>query len=196
MFLWRLEVPRKRQHSQWQWPLFYSLSQTQFGNPGGDTNSPEWCGAKNRAEWLAQCGAWLSQLLQMALCNTLRVVQPAVIQSNYPNSMRSSSLSISQGITQHRPRFSSPCVLCFHLMLNVIRKKEWDCCVSVRTTNADLENVTGFFLQHHENTPRGGKIMSHKTWLLGALHYCVLLIASVFSEWIIMISITSEWVVH
>ena len=27
----------------------------------------------------AQCGAWLSQLLQMALCNTLRVVQPAVI---------------------------------------------------------------------------------------------------------------------
>ena len=36
----------------------------------------------------------------------------------------------------------------------------------------------GFFLQHHENT-RGGKIMSHKTWRLGALH-CVLLIATVF----------------
>ena len=33
-------------------------------------------------------GPGFSQLLQMALCNTLRVVQPAVIQSNYPNSMR------------------------------------------------------------------------------------------------------------
>ena len=47
-------------------------------------------------------------------------------------------------------------------------------CYSVRTTNADLENVTRSFLQHHE-----GKIMPHKTWRLGALH-CVLLIATVF----------------
>ena len=55
------------------------LSQTQSGNPGGDTNSPEWCGAKNRAEWLAQCTVRGLQLLQMALCNTLRALQPAVI---------------------------------------------------------------------------------------------------------------------
>ena len=176
----------ERVSSQWQWPLFYS--QTQSGS-SVETQTLEIrvVRAKNRAEWLAQCGPRLASYYKWLYvthwekceCEASQPgAEPAVIQSNYPDFNAASPpphSSASEGITQLRPRFPVCCVLiCFiWCWMLFVKRNESVVLVSRRArTNADLGNVTSF------TTSR--KHRGRQNYTSPGLVHCVLLIAICF----------------
>ena len=119
--------------------------------------------------------------------------QPAVIQSNYPDFHAASRTPqhLKASLNSDLDSTRRPCVVfyLFYLMLNVIRKKECVCCVKVREGRDkcgsgkchQVYNITK--TQGRQNySPAAGALCTFNRYLF------------LFSEWIIMISISrSGW---
>ena len=100
----------------------------------------EWCGLKiEQSGWHTECGPRLASYYKWLYvthwekceCEASQEQRQLLFNLIIPTSMQPLLLLTPQDLkASFSSDLDSPCVV-FYLMLNVIRKKEWECCVSV-----------------------------------------------------------------